>query len=177
MRRAVFLDRDGVLTAPVLRRGRLRAPLSLDTFHPYPWAGAAVRDLRNAGLLCFVVTNQPELATGELDPETLLAMHDVLRQDVAVDGVYVCPHVDDDLCHCRKPHPGLLRQAARDWDLDLERSFIVGDRWRDIAAGRAAGCRTLLVAGPEHGPARPHHRVDTLVDAATTILTLTGERP
>jgi D-glycero-D-manno-heptose 1,7-bisphosphate phosphatase len=177
MKRAVFLDRDGVLNPMVERGGTWGAPLALDDFEPYPWAAPSVIRLKAAGLLCLVVTNQPEIATGELDPAALQAMHRRLAHDVPVDAIYVCPHVDADGCACRKPRPGLLEQAAREWGADTARSFLVGDRWRDIEAARAAGCTAILVDGPEAGRARPDHRARDLRDAVTTILTLTeGER-
>ena len=173
MKRAVFLDRDGVLNPMVERRGRWRAPLSLEAFQPYPWVADSVARLRAAGLLSLVVTNQPELATGELSPDVLEAMHERLRREVGVDAVYVCPHKDADSCACRKPSPGLLLQAAREWGVDVAGSFMVGDRYRDMDGGRAAGCVTILVAGPEEGPARPDHRAADLRDAVTIILKLT----
>jgi D-glycero-D-manno-heptose 1,7-bisphosphate phosphatase len=113
------------------------------------------------------------LATGELSPAVLEAMHERLRREAGVDAVYVCPHDDAHGCVCRKPRPGLLLQAAREWGVDVARSFMVGDRYRDVEAGRAAGCVTILVAGPEAGPARPDHRAADLREAVATILTLT----
>jgi D-glycero-D-manno-heptose 1,7-bisphosphate phosphatase len=177
MKRAVFLDRDGVLNPMVKGKGGLGAPLTLDAFALYPWAARSVIRLKAAGLLCLVVTNQPEIATGELDPAALETMHRRLAHAVPVDAIYVCPHVDADRCACRKPRPGLLEQAAREWGVDTARSFLVGDRWRDVEAARAAGCASILVDGPEPGRARPDYRARDLRDAATTILTLMeGER-
>jgi D-glycero-D-manno-heptose 1,7-bisphosphate phosphatase len=177
VKRAVFLDRDGVLNPMEQRGGRWVAPRSLPAFRPYSWVAEAVARLRGAGLLCLVVTNQPEIATGELDPFDLEVMNRRLVSELGVDGVYVCPHVAADRCACRKPRPGLLQQAAREWGVDLLRSFMVGDRWRDIDAGRAVGCVTVLVDGPETGRARPDHRARDLRDAVTLILTLTKGAP
>ena len=172
MKRAVFLDRDGVLNPMVERNGRWGAPLTVDAFALYPWTAESVIRLKAAGLLCLVATNQPEIATGELDVEALEAMHRRLVRDAAIDGVYVCPHRDADGCPCRKPRPGLLEQAAREWGVELGRSFLIGDRWRDIEAAHAAGCTAILVDGPEPGRARPDHRARDLREATTTILTL-----
>jgi D-glycero-D-manno-heptose 1,7-bisphosphate phosphatase len=163
-----------VLNPSVRRRGRLRAPLTLDEFRPFPWAASAVRILHQAGFRCLVVTNQPDVAAGELDDATLTAMHECLLEDVGVDDVYVCRHGRADGCACRKPLPGLVLSAARDWGVDLSASFFVGDRASDVAAGRAAGCRTILVAGDENGDAEPDHRAQDLLAAVTTILTHTG---
>lgn len=177
MKRAVFLDRDGVLNPMVERNGRWTAPLTLDTFALYPWAAASVARLKAAGLLCLVATNQPEVATGELEVGVLEAMHRRLAREVAVDGIYVCPHRDADACPCRKPRPGLLEQAAREWGVELTRSFMVGDRWRDIEAAHAVGCAAILVDGPEPGDARPDHRARDLQEAAAMILTLMEGQP
>lgn len=177
MKRAVFLDRDGVLNPMVPGPRGLGAPLHLAAFAPYPWAAPSVMRLKAAGLPCLVVTNQPEIATRDLDPAVLEAMHRRLAHDVPVDAIYVCPHVDADGCACRKPRPGLIEQAAREWGVETPRSFLVGDRWRDVEAARAAGCASILVDGPEPERSRPDHRARDLRDAVTTILTLMeGER-
>ncbi|HET8576159.1 MAG TPA: HAD family hydrolase [Methylomirabilota bacterium] len=174
MKRAAFLDRDGVLNPMRQNGGGWRAPLTLDEFAPYPWAAESVMRLKAAGWPVLVVTNQPEIGTRELDARVLETMNERLRREVGVDAIYVCPHVDADRCDCRKPKPGLLLQAAREWDVDPGLSFMVGDRWRDIDAGRAAGCATILVAGPVEGPARPDYRAADLRDAVTTILKRKG---
>ncbi len=145
MQSAAFLDRDGVLNRLVVRDGRGVSPRTLVEFELLPGVGGAVAALHRAGLRVVVVTNQPELARGQLAAAELDRMHEQLRRAVAVDGIYVCPHDDVDGCACRKPKPGLLEQASRDWNLALGTSFLVGDSWKDIAAGRAAGCATIAV--------------------------------
>lgn len=151
---AVFLDRDGVLVATRVRDGRPIAALTLEEFAILPEAPAAVRALKAAGFVTVVVTNQPELSRGNADPATMVAMHDRLRAAMPLDAVYVCPHDSADRCNCRKPAPGMLLQAAADLDLDLASSYMVGDRWRDVGAGRAAGCTTVFIdrdyKEPEH---------------------------
>ena len=143
MRPAVFLDRDGVLNRLVLAHGRQVAPRTLRDFSLLPGVGRAVRRLRRAGFVVIVVTNQPEIARGRLPLADLELMHLRLRSLLPVHAVYTCPHDDSDFCHCRKPLPGLLFRAAHDWLIALRDSFMVGDSWRDIAAGRAAGCHTV----------------------------------
>ncbi len=173
MKRAVFLDRDGVLNRLEHRDGRWRAPVTLAAFHPVPGAAEAVRRLQRAGFVCLVVTNQPEVARGGLDPAVLDAMHERLRRETGVDAVYVCPHPEADGCDCRKPRPGLLLRAAAEWSVDPAASFLVGDRWRDIDAGTAAGCTTVLVEGSTEPVGRPDLRAATLGDAVTLILETT----
>lgn len=170
MKQAVFLDRDGVLNALDYRDGGWRAPLSLASFRLFPSAADAVRRLHAAGFVCLVITNQPDVGTGELDPTVLSAMHERLQRETGVDAIYVCPHVDADDCDCRKPRPGLLRRAAVDFNVELTASFLVGDRGRDIGAGEAVGCTTVLVEGTAEPAGNPQFRAATLADAVTLIL-------
>ena len=144
-RPAVFLDRDGVLNRALVRDGRPRAPRSVDQFELYPDAADACRRLHALAYAVVVITNQPDVARGELDEEVVEAMHAELHRELSVDAIYSCFHDDGDACDCRKPAPGLLLAAAGDLGIDLSRSIIVGDRWRDVEAGRRAGCRTVLV--------------------------------
>jgi D-glycero-D-manno-heptose 1,7-bisphosphate phosphatase len=172
--RAVFLDRDGVLNANIERDGRPVAPWRLEDYEILPGVDEAVRELKRAGFLTVVVTNQPDIATGRSSRATVDAMHDKLRSRVEIDDVRVCPHVDADACACRKPKPGMLLDAAADRGIALERSWLVGDRWRDIAAGHAAGCRSILVGdwdGDVHPGIQPAYaRAKSLPDAVTVIL-------
>lgn len=144
-KRAAFLDRDGVLNRLILRDGKYVAPWSVAEFSLYEDAPEAVRRLRKLGFLVFVVTNQPDVARGQLAQEELDRIHEKLRQTLAPDDLAFCPHDDADHCHCRKPKPGMLTDLAARWNVDLARSYIVGDSWRDMEAGRGAGCGTILV--------------------------------
>jgi D-glycero-D-manno-heptose 1,7-bisphosphate phosphatase len=146
-RRAVFLDRDGVLIQAVVRNGKPFPPPDCEAMEIIPGVVEACSSLRKAGFLLVVVTNQPDVARGGLDPQVLSAMHEALLTRIPIDAVLFCPHDDDDRCSCRKPAPGLLLEAARRFDIVLADSVMVGDRWRDIEAGRRAGCRTVLVDG------------------------------
>jgi len=171
MRRAVFFDRDGVLNQAVVRGGQVRAPLALEEFVVLPGAAEAVAQVREAGFLAIVVTNQPEIARGQLSWDTLTAMHRHLCGIVPVDAVYICPHDSIDGCDCHKPQPGLLLEAANDWDLDLSASFLIGDRWRDVGAGRAAGCYTVLIERDYSGTVDADCLADNVGDAVRHVLT------
>jgi D-glycero-D-manno-heptose 1,7-bisphosphate phosphatase len=176
-RRCIFLDRDGVINASVERDGRLVSPTSLADFRIFSDVDAAIRSLRHRGFLVIVVTNQPDVATGRIKQETVEAMHAVLRDRLAVDDILVCYHVDNDDCQCRKPRPGMLLDAARRYDIDLASSYLVGDRWRDILAGDAAGCFTILVAGGDNElSVTPGLVVNSLSSAAEFILGNVGAR-
>lgn len=170
--RAVFLDRDGVINANVERDGRLVAPTTLEDFRFLPGVEDAIRRLKDAGLLVIVVTNQPDVATGRTSRATIEAMHDVIRARLRVDDIKVCTHVDADGCACRKPKPGMILQAAAERHIDLTRSYVVGDRWRDVEAGRVAGCSTILVdyGCVQDGPCVPDKAVGSLPDAVSYIL-------
>ena len=150
-RRAVFLDRDGTIVREV---EYLRSPEELRLL---PRAGEAIRRLNEAGFAVVVVTNQSGIARGLLTEGDLEEIHTVLRRRLArrgarVDAIYSCPHHPEAplpeyrrRCQCRKPLPGMLVRAGRELDLDLARSYAVGDGERDVEAGRRAGCRTVLV--------------------------------
>jgi len=145
---AVFLDRDGTINWNEVRDGKPYAPTRLVDFRYLPGVPEAITRFRAEGYRVIVVTNQPDLATGKNSPAVIEAMHARLRTELGVDDVLTCPHTDDQNCACRKPKPGLLLQAAEKWDIDLGRSVMVGDRWRDVDAGRAAGCATVFI---DHG--------------------------
>jgi len=171
MRSAVFLDRDGVLNRTVMRDGRAASPRALGEFHLLPGVRAAAETLDAAGLLAIVVTNQPDLARGRLDCAELDRMHEHLCKHVRVAAIYICPHDDADGCACRKPKPGLLLRAARDWNIRLEQSWMVGDTGKDIEAGKAASCTTLWIGSdPDSARTAPDFVASDFPAAARAIL-------
>jgi D-glycero-D-manno-heptose 1,7-bisphosphate phosphatase len=137
-----------------------------------PGVREACDDLRRRGYLLVVVTNQPDIARGTLSQKTLDGLHARLRQEVQVDSIWVCPHDDADHCSCRKPAPGLILRAAEHHGIDLSRSYAVGDRWRDIEAGRSAACRTIFVDREydERRPAGADATVGSLPEAVDWIV-------
>jgi len=176
--RAVFLDRDGVLTDPVVVAGKPLAPESVAQLWIRPEARPLLERLKEHGFLLIVVTNQPDVARGTLSETELDRMHGELAKVLPVDEIIACCHDDSDFCECRKPKPGMLLQAAQKHGIDLRASILVGDRWKDIDAGAAAGCRTILIDRGYHeqGPTRePDAVVNSLVEAVEWILTETNE--
>ena len=145
MNRAVFLDRDGVVNRPMIRNGRTFAPQALADFELMPGIHELTQALQQAQFKIVVVTNQPDVAAGKVDRSVVDEMHKIIRRELQVDDIRACFHVDADACDCRKPKPGLLLSAAKDFGVDLRHSFIIGDTWRDMAAGKAAQCRTILL--------------------------------
>jgi D-glycero-D-manno-heptose 1,7-bisphosphate phosphatase len=174
MKRAVFLDRDGVISRPLVRGGLPFAPTELADFEILPEAAEACHRLKSAGFLLIVVTNQPEVGRGTMQQETVEAMHAKMCAKLPIDRVETCYHPGHGVsqCDCRKPKTGLLLTAARELSIDLARSWMVGDRWRDIDCGFAAGCRTIFVdrAYAENLKHAPDFRVKDLAEAATIIL-------
>jgi D-glycero-D-manno-heptose 1,7-bisphosphate phosphatase len=162
MVRAVFLDRDGVINANMERDGRPVAPTCLAEFYILAGVEHATRRLKAAGFLLVVVTNQPDVANG-LTPKAIVeAMHTKVRSRLPVDDVAVCYHADGDDCACHKPKPGMIFNAAQKHGIDLAASYLVGDRWRDVQAGRAAGCHTIFVdyGYPQDQPTTPDNSRD-----------------
>lgn len=171
-RPAVFLDRDGVVNRNALRDGVTVPPKTPDEFEFLPGVVEAARRLRDAGFLLVVVTNQPDVARGAATARDVERLNDLVREALPVEDVLCCFHDKGDGCACRKPAPGMLLEAAARWGIDLARSFLVGDRHSDVLAGRAAGCRAVLVDSPYHGPgdSGPDHRAADLAAAAQWIL-------
>jgi D-glycero-D-manno-heptose 1,7-bisphosphate phosphatase len=145
-RRAVFLDRDGVLNRAIVRDGKPHPPRSLAELEIFSEAFSACADLRASGFSLIMVTNQPDVSRGTQALEAVEQINRAVSDALSLDDVRVCYHDDADRCDCRKPAPGLLLAAARDLDIDLENSFMIGDRWKDIEAGRIARCKTILIA-------------------------------
>ena len=157
--RAVFLDRDGVINRILYHRdiGVIDTPFTEKQMVLLPGAARAVKKLNRLGLQAVVVSNQPGIAKGHFDAGTLEAMTGKMERALArggahLDGIYYCLHHPGAIkpsyrrrCSCRKPMPGLLKRAARELDIDLSASFMVGDSIADIQAGRSAGCATIMV--------------------------------
>jgi len=172
LRRAIFLDRDGVLNRALVRDGKPYPPRVIEDLDILPGTEQALRRLRDAGFLLVVVTNQPDVARGSLKQSDLAAIHSELQRQLPLDEVLTCCHDDADQCTCRKPKPGLLQQTAKEYDLDLSKSYMIGDRWRDIDAGRNAGCVPVLIDYQYNEPmsAPPAMRVKSLMQATDWIL-------
>jgi D-glycero-D-manno-heptose 1,7-bisphosphate phosphatase len=173
-RPAVFLDRDGVINRIELRDGVPRPPTSVADLQILPGVAEALRALRAAGFALVVVTNQPDVARGSTTRQSVEEIHDRISRELCVDAILTCFHDDCDDCDCRKPRPGLLLRAVRQFDLDVSASFMVGDRWRDLEAGARAGCRTFYIDGgyEERAPASCDYRVRSLHEAAAIVLEL-----
>jgi D-glycero-D-manno-heptose 1,7-bisphosphate phosphatase len=143
--RAVFLDRDGIINKSVVRDGRPFPPRDLGEFQYVEGIHQVLAELKRRGFALYVVTNQPDVARGTTPRATVDAIHARILADLPIDGIYACCHDEAHGCQCRKPRPGSLLEASAEHGIDLAGSFMVGDRWRDIDCGNAAGCTTIFV--------------------------------
>jgi D-glycero-D-manno-heptose 1,7-bisphosphate phosphatase len=146
--RTVFLDRDGVVNKVIYRDGKPASPRSPEEFVIVPYAREALQRIKTLGYLLIVVTNQPEISRGLLNPTALSQMSEQLRKNLPLDDILICPHDDSHGCACRKPRPGLLLEAAQKWKIDLTSSFLIGDNAKDMGAGQAVQCRAILLDRP-----------------------------
>jgi D-glycero-D-manno-heptose 1,7-bisphosphate phosphatase len=172
MKRAVFLDRDGVLNRAVVRGGKPYPPSNVSELEILPGVEEALAALRKAGFLLIVVTNQPDVARGTTTREAVDAINAALGTELPIDEFRTCYHDSEAGCDCRKPRPGALLAAAAHHGIDLYDSFMVGDRWRDAEAGQRAGCKTILIdyGYQEKQPEAVDYSVASLSEAAEIIL-------
>jgi D-glycero-D-manno-heptose 1,7-bisphosphate phosphatase len=178
MKRALFLDRDGIVDELVFYEssGEWEAPRIVSDVRMIEGASEALQRFVDAGWLLFFITNQPNVAKGKAAREDVEAVHDAVTRMLAVPIArsYICFHEADDRCECRKPSPHFLREAAREFDVDLDRSWMAGDQDSDLLCGRAGGCKVALIEhrGSEHkrGKVEPDLRVNDLAELAGALL-------
>lgn len=179
LRRGLFLDRDGTINRSDVVDGRPFAPRRFEDFALLPGVAETVKAVRESGHPVIVVTNQPDISTGKQDRENLDLMHRYLVRELEVDDIFVCTHVEADGCGCRKPKPGLILDAAKKWHIDCGSSVMVGDRWRDVDAGKAAGCATVFIdyGYDEPKPEGADLVVHSLAEAQSFILETLSRAP
>lgn len=177
MKRAVFLDRDGVINEAFLFNGVPVPPKHLGDVVILIGVKEAIKLINENNFEVVVVSNQPDVARGLTTIESVEAINSYLSKVLEIKHFFTCYHDDPDICDCRKPKPGLLLKAAGDLNLDLRRSFMVGDRWRDIAAGQTAGCHCFFIdyEYAEKSPSLPFTRVTSLIEAVNLILEISNE--
>jgi D-glycero-D-manno-heptose 1,7-bisphosphate phosphatase len=171
MRRAMFLDRDGVLIRNHVRNGRPYAITAGEPVEIIEGVEEACVELKRRGFLLVMVTNQPDVAAGTTPRRFVEETNAALAARLGLDDVEVCFHDDSVNCDCRKPKPGMLLAAAGKLDIDMRESFMVGDRWRDIEAGKRAGCSTILIdyGYTDKKPMPPDHTAPSLLVSVNWI--------
>ena len=142
---AVFLDRDGVINQALVRSGRPFPPKSIDELVITPEARSTFFTLSKAGYKLIGITNQPDVARGTQTREVVEQINALLLDQLPIEEIFVCYHDNNDQCNCRKPKPGLIIEAAQKYKIDLKNSYMIGDRWTDVEAGRRAGCKTFFI--------------------------------
>jgi D-glycero-D-manno-heptose 1,7-bisphosphate phosphatase len=172
MKRAVFLDRDGVINESISVGGFPRPPSTVKEVRILEGVVEAIQLLKSNNLIPVVVTNQPDVARGKTTQSKIEEINRHIGFLSNIEHFYTCIHDDSDLCNCRKPAPGLITKSAQELGLDLTSSFMVGDRWRDVSAGQAAGCRCFFIdySYPEKPPSKPFTAVSSLLEAVRVIL-------
>ena len=172
LNKAVFLDRDGVINKAIIRAGRPYSPGSLEELEFLPGVDIATKALRDAGFILVIVTNQPDVANGIQSLDVVEQMHEIISTKLPVNAIKACYHSEIEECICRKPKPGMLIDASIELSLNLPESYMIGDRWRDIDAGKAAGCKTILIKANYSEPRaeNPDLIVESLLEASQLIL-------
>jgi histidinol-phosphate phosphatase family protein len=179
MKPAIFLDRDGTITED---RGYIKDPKNLVLINN---AAKALKLLKAAGFWLIIVSNQSGVGRGYLTLSTLEKIHKKLREMLSrkgadIDGVYFCPHLPDNDCRCRKPGTGMAEKAMRDFDIDIKKSWVIGDKGSDIEFGKRLGAKTILVLTgygmKEKETVAPDFIVDNILDAAVLIKKSTQTR-
>ena len=171
MNRAIFLDRDGVINNIVLVKGLPTSPSKLEEFKILPKVRESISILKKLNFYCFLVTNQPDVSRGKIKKETVIKMNEYVKKELNLNDVFVCFHDDKDNCECRKPKPGLILDATKKWNIDLEKSYMIGDRWKDIDAVTSSGCKTILIDNnyKESIKSEPNYISDNLFNAVKII--------
>lgn len=171
-KRAVFFDRDGVLNSVILKNGKPYPPATVDELVIAEGAAIALNKLTELGYFLIGVTNQPDVARGTTTKASVDEINHAILKHLPLHEIRVCFHDDTDQCSCRKPKPGLLIQAAQDYSIDLTKSFMIGDRWKDIDAGIAANCKTIWIKTDynEKQPANMDFTANTIMEAVDWIL-------
>jgi D-glycero-D-manno-heptose 1,7-bisphosphate phosphatase len=172
MQLGVFIERDGVLNKVRVERQQQVSPAMLGDFRICKSARPLLQSLKEAGFVLIATTNQPGLSRGCQSRRELDRMHDVLRRELPLDDILVCPHDENDRCPCRKPNPGLLVEAGFSWRLDLDRCFVISDKWQDAEAARAIGCTSLLIQSPWLGSVHRDLVLPSLAAAVEKLLRL-----
>jgi D-glycero-D-manno-heptose 1,7-bisphosphate phosphatase len=168
--KAIFLDRDGVVNDMLFdETGHMHSPRRLDDFKIKNGIAGFVVRAKKLGYLVIVITSQPEIKRGLISLETMESMHSVLKSELDIDDIFVCLHDNEDNCECRKPKPGMLHDAAEKWNIDLGKSFMIGDTHKDVGAGSAAGCTTILIDTDYNKDAKPDMRVESIQDVLEFI--------
>ena len=172
MKKAIFLDRDGVINEVVFRGGNNIKPIAPWKFEEFKLVQGIKKPLTKLSQMefhLFIVTNQPDIAKGIIKSSIVKKMNDIVMNELPIDEIMVCSHIDSDNCNCRKPKPGMIISLAKKWGINLEDSFLIGDNWKDIESGKAAGCRTILIDKLYNKTVTADYRVENLTMSVEVV--------
>jgi D-glycero-D-manno-heptose 1,7-bisphosphate phosphatase len=172
--KAVFLDRDGVLNKAIVIDSKPYPPKSLAELKINEGVEEGIKQLKELDYLIIVITNQPDVARGKTSMKIISDINNYLKQHIIIDDFFCCIHDSDDNCECRKPKPGMILAAAKKWNINLDYSFMVGDRWMDIETGKNAGIKTILIDyGYKEKYVIPDYSCHNIIEATEIIKSLT----
>lgn len=166
------MDRDGVINEVIFRGGNNSKPIApwkIEEFKLVPGIKKPLASLCRMGFHLFVVTNQPDISKGVIKSSTVKKMNDIFLNELPIDEIMVCSHIDSDNCNCRKPKPGMIISLAKKWGINLGHSFLIGDNWKDIESGKAAGCRTILLDQFYNKSVKADYRVKNLTMSVEVV--------
>jgi len=171
IKRAIFLDRDGVLNETIIKEKEITSPLNLNDLKVFPEVKETLLTFKKYGYLLIMVTNQPDIARNKNTKKNVEEINNFLKNHLNLDDIFVCYHDDKDFCDCRKPKSGMLIAASKKHNIDLPKSFIIGDRWRDIEAGKNAECKTIFIdfKYQEKLKSKPDYTITSIADAKNII--------
>jgi len=173
--KGIFLDRDGVINEVIFRGGKKPiAPWNMKEFKLRPGLKEPLAELSKMGYLLFVVSNQPDISKGHVEASVVERMNKIIKESFPIEEVVICPHVDNDACNCRKPKPGMLMELSKRWKINLSESFMVGDSWKDVEAGKSSGCKTILLDKKYNKGVDADYRVKDLISAVKMIKSIEG---
>lgn len=169
MKSAVFFERDGIINQYPKGQSKPLPPLSVEEFHIHPEIGSLIAKLKSIGLMIFVTTHQPQLATGELNRRELDRMHLIMRSKLDIDDVLVCPHETSDQCSCAKPETGLFKELEHQYRIDINHSYVVSDKWQDAEAAQVLGCVSVMLDSPWVGSGHRDYLMNSLSEIGDKI--------
>ncbi len=167
---AVFLDRDGVINEVVFHDSdKPSSPWKFEEFKLVSEIKRPLDEISSMGYYLFIVSNQPDISRGYIEAGTIEKINNIIYEHLPIQEILVCPHDDKHNCYCRKPRPGMLIELSKKWGIDLKTSFLIGDNWKDIEAGKAAGCTTILLDKPYNQAVKADYRVTNLEEGVNLI--------
>ena len=143
--KAFFFDRDGILNKSILKKNKPYSPRNLRELRLNLELVEFIKKLKKKNFKIIVITNQPDIKSGKLNKYTLKVINLIIKKKFCIDDIFICIHGKNENCHCRKPKPGMIIKASEKWNINLKKSFFVGDRWKDMQAGEIMGCKTIFI--------------------------------